>query len=130
MSGDPLLTLKRKYGQFFTTNCDVILAGFPKPLGPVIEPFVGNGDLVRWLGRDTEEYDISPKRETTIERDTLLNPPSYKDKFVLTNPPYLARNKNKDKTLYDKFQQNDLFKIFLKQICDDCPIGGNCYYPS
>jgi tRNA1(Val) A37 N6-methylase TrmN6 len=27
-----------------------------------------------------------------ITKDTLLNPPDYKNKIVVTNPPYLAKN--------------------------------------
>lgn len=30
------------------------------------------------------------------------------NKFVLTNPPYLARNKSIDKTVFDKYKTNDL----------------------
>ena len=38
-----------------------------------------------------------------------LNPPSYQDKYVVTNPPYLARNKSDNKQIYDLYQQNDLY---------------------
>ena len=123
---------KRKFGQFFSTNADKILYGIAKPpeTQSIIEPFCGNGDLVEWLGRDTvEEYDIEPIRSTTILRDTLRNPPSYSGKYILTNPPYLARNKSSDKTLYESFGQNDLFKIFIKQLCNDPPNGGIIIIP-
>jgi hypothetical protein len=47
-----------------------------------------------------------------------LNPPDYKNKIVLTNPPYLAKNKNKDKVLYNLYNTSDLYKCFLKTISD------------
>jgi len=122
---------KRKYGHFFSTNCDTVLNNFPKPSKgqEVIDPFCGNGDLVNWLGRSVIEYDIEPRRQTSTQRDSLRNPPSYSNKFVLTKPPFMARNKSKDKTLFDTFGQNDLFKIFIMQICSDPPNGGILLLP-
>jgi hypothetical protein len=32
-----------------------------------------------------ELYDIDPKIENTICQDTLLNPPNFTNKFILTN---------------------------------------------
>ena len=61
-------------------------------------------------------YDIEPKKDGIVKKDTLLNPPDYQGKFVITNPPYLARNKCADKTLFDKYQTNDLYKCFIKVI--------------
>lgn len=34
----------------------------------------------------------------------------------MTNPPYLAKNKNTDKTLYDKYNLGDLYKISMKTL--------------
>ena len=123
---------KRKYGQFFSTNTDNILNGFTKPPAHLqcIEPFAGNGDLTRWIGRDDViEYDIEPRRDQTTRRDSLRNPPSYGGKYLVTHPPFLARNKSSDKSLYDTFGQNDLFKIFITQICNDPPDGGILILP-
>jgi hypothetical protein len=50
------------------------------------------------------------------ERDTILNPPVYTDAFILTNPPYLARNKSADKHAFDLYGTNDLYKCFLKSL--------------
>lgn len=106
---------KKEYGQFFTTNAEYILDGM---LGvfdngkKVIEPFAGNLDLLFSIKSD-EMYDIEPRKKNIIKRDTLLFPPDYANKMVLTNPPYLARNKAKDKTIFDKYKVNDLYKAFL-----------------
>lgn len=116
---------KQKLGQFFTTNYTYILQNMkiPANVSTIIEPFVGNGDLLNFLDSKyiLECYDIDPKRPTDTCRDTLNDPPDYDDKFVLTNPPYLARNKSKDKKLFDKYSTNDLYKCFLIGL-----INGNC----
>ena len=76
-----------------------------------------------------ELYDIEPKYNDTIKKDTLLEPPIYDNKFVLTNPPYLARNKNEDKTLYDKYNTNDLYKCFIINLIDSFCFGGIIIIP-
>lgn len=120
---------KSKLGQFYTTNSDYILRGMKVPDGvDVIEPFCGQGDLVKWVGREVEKYDIDPKIDA-ITQDTLLNPPNYKDKYVVTNPPYLARNKSPDKVLYDKYDMNDLYKISIRTIIDGDVVGGILIVP-
>tara|TARA_Y100000004_G_C8931156_1_gene420024 strand:- start:99 stop:1094 length:996 start_codon:yes stop_codon:yes gene_type:complete len=120
---------KSKLGQFYTTNSDYILQGMKVPDGvDVIEPFCGQGDLVKWVGKKVEKYDIDPKIDA-ITQDTLLNPPDYRNKYVITNPPYLARNKNSDKTLYDKYDMNDLYKIAVRTIIDGDALGGILIIP-
>ena len=117
-------------GQFYTTNYDYILQRMeiPKETKYIIEPFAGRGDLLKFI-KDKEKYqlelyDIDPKKDNIIKRDTLKEPPEYKDKFVLTNPPYLARNKNKNKELYDQYKCNDLYKCFiLNLIASECQGG-------
>lgn len=96
----------------------------------IIEPFSGRRDLVKNLkNKNIEEYDINPKFDNITKQDTLLNPPNYTNKFIITNPPYLARNKSKDKTLFDKYKVNDLYKCFIKSIINDAPIGGIIIIP-
>ena len=121
---------KKKYGQFYTTNCDYILKGIEIPVGTkLIEPFVGQGDLVRWSSRDEwEVYDIDPKCKAET-RDTLLNPPSYEGKFVITNPPFLARNKSKDKKIFDKYKVRDLYKASIKSFVEGGVDGGILIIP-
>ena len=64
-----------------------------------------------------------------IKRDTLTNPPIYTNKFILTNPPYLARNKSKSKVLFDKYDVNDLYKCFIKELITNQCIGGIIIIP-
>lgn len=126
---------KSKLGQFYTTNYEYILQKMyiPNHINHIIEPFVGNGDLINFIkNKDDyiiEKYDIEPKIKNTIKRDTLINPPTYKNKFVLTNPPYLARNKNVNKEIYERYKCNDLYKCFIKSIINDVCEGGIIIVP-
>lgn len=129
------MSSKSKLGQFYTTNYDYILQNLsiPDNVRYIIEPFAGNGDLLKFLKNGKkytiECYDIDPKKEGIIKRDTLNNPPNYSGKFVLTNPPYLARNKNENKLLYDKYKCNDLYKCFIINIIESDCIGGILIIP-
>lgn len=133
-----IINNKTQLGQFYTTNYEYILQNMkiPPDTDTIIEPFVGQGDLLHFIDKNNnytlELYDINPKcpeYTTIIKKDTLLNPPSYNNKFILTNPPYLARNKNKDKTLYDKYNCNDLYKCFIINIMNSDPTGGIIIVP-
>ena len=127
--------LKSQLGQFYTTNYEYILKNMdiPKDIKYIIEPFAGNCDLLDFVQNKEnyiiESYDIDPKNSDIIKRDTLKNPPCYENKFVITNPPYLARNKNKDKELYDKYNCNDLYKCFIISLIKDQCLGGIMIIP-
>lgn len=113
---------KKNKGQFYTTNNDYILDGLciPEYVDKIIEPFAGNGDLVEWSFKQGKSnvvcFDIEPKQEYITERDTLKNPPDYSGCWIITNPPYLARNKCENKQLFDMYDTNDLYKCFIKSI--------------
>jgi hypothetical protein len=128
---------KKSLGQFYTTNYEYILQNMQIPCGisKIIEPFVGQGDLLKFVKLNdyaVECYDIDPKSNediTTIKQDTLINPPDYADSFILTNPPYLARNKSKSKTIFDKYNQNDLYKCFIYNLTTNMCLGGIIIVP-
>jgi hypothetical protein len=92
-----------------------------------------HGDLLNFVKNKSEYtievYDIDPKIPNTVKRDTLENPPDYTDKFILTNPPYLAKNKNKSKELYEKYKCNDLYKCFIVSIITNVCQGGMIIIP-
>lgn len=129
------MSSKSNLGQFYTTNYNYILKNLsiPNNVQHIIEPFAGNGDLLKFLKSETkytiECYDIDPKNKSITQRDTLNDPPNYNGKFVLTNPPYLARNKNENKRLYDKYKCNDLYKCFIINIIESECIGGIIIIP-
>jgi hypothetical protein len=124
---------KQKLGQFYTTNYKHILQNMhiPNDICKIIEPFAGNGDLLNFIEKDIEviQYDIDPKNKETIKQDTLLFPPNLDNSFVLTNPPYLARNKSTDKVLFDKYLVNDLYKCFIQILINSNCLGGILIIP-
>ena len=131
---------KKMKGQFYTVNSSYILDGLPMPPSTarcIIEPFAGKGDLLDWLEKNgntlpVELYDIDPKKEGIIPRDTLMNPPNYKDSWILTNPPYLARNKCDKKEIFDIYNTNDLYKCFITSLTkqEEACIGGIFIIPA
>jgi hypothetical protein len=132
---------KQKLGQFYTTNYEYILQNLniPSSITNIIEPFAGKGDLLNFINKENidentnkyfiESYDIDPKNANIIQRDTILNPPDYNNKFIITNPPYLARNKSDNKIIFDKYQQNDLYKCFLIELTKNKCLGGIIIIP-
>ena len=126
---------KKELGQFFTTNYQYILQNLyiPDNIRNIIEPFCGQGDLLNFISEkdkySIECYDIEPQKEYIIQRNTLLNPPEYKGKFILTNPPYLARNKTEDKESFDRYNTNDLYKCFIKELITNQALGGIVIIP-
>ena len=125
---------KQNLGQFFTTRYAHILQNLsiPEDITTIIEPFTGNGDLLNFLDKEKytiECYDIESRHNFIKTQDTLLIPPDYTNKFILTNPPYLARNKSKNKTLFDKYNVNDLYKCFIKELFSNRPNGGIIIIP-
>lgn len=132
--------IKKTLGQFYTTNHEYILQNIELPnyVKNIIEPFAGNGDLLQFIEKyenqknikyNIECYDIEPKKDYIINRDTINDPPNYNDKYVITNPPYLARNKSTDKTQFDKYNVNDLYKCFIMNIINDVCLGGILIIP-
>ena len=100
--------------QHYSTN-ELLLDGlknFIPENSYIIEPFYGRGDLVKDFNI-SEYYDIAFDTDNPHYRDTLLSPPDYKDKYIITNPPYLAKNKAKDKTYFNLYLYDDLYKIAL-----------------
>ena len=135
---------KKTLGQFYTTNYNYIFQNFtiPKDTTNIIEPFAGKGDLLKFIPNyndfTIECYDIDPKEESSFEnkekikieqRDTFKNPPVYNQKFIMTNPPFLALNKTFDKDIFQKYKKDDLYKCFIEQIIRDPCDGGIIILP-
>ena len=132
-----MISEKQELGQFYTTNYNYILNDIviPDNITRIIEPFAGEGHLTSYavsqlkIIENALEYDIDPKSPFITKRDTLLDPPDYTGFYIITNPPYLARNKNSNKEIYDKYNENDLYKCFLRNIIDNTCIGGIIIIP-
>lgn len=118
---------KTKLGQFFTTNSEYILSGLtdfiPKDV-EIVDPFAGDCDLIKLFNNKSYAFDIDPANENVHYNDSLNNPLTelYKNKWIITNPPYLAKNKNSDKSIYKKYNTDDLYKASIISI-DGCEGG-------
>ncbi len=128
-------THKKNRGQFYTTNSDYILEGFAHPPDDVeciVEPFAGKGDLIKWVQNTgstvpIRAYDIEPKMQGIQQQDTLQFPPDYNNSWIITNPPYLARNKSTSKEIYDVYNTNDLYKCFILSVVKQANCKGGIF---
>ena len=118
---------QQKLGQYFTTNSDAMLEGFESLVvgKHVIDPFAGQKDLLHWAERNgaasAQGCDLVPQSSDIVCNDSLKNPPDYTGLMVVSNPPYLSRNKCKhDKSVFAQWGQNDYYKCHLASLanCD------------
>lgn len=107
---------KQKTGSYYTTKADELLVGLENIVSDanVIEPFAGGGDLTRWCKKHGANTVI--ERDLIWGHDSILNPDFANADTVITNPPYLSKNKNKDKTPYNKWKQSDLYKCHMASL--------------
>lgn len=127
--------MKKELGQFYSLNCDYILQGMYILNGvqAIIEPFGGCGSLIKWVFARTsinvESYDISPKFSGVLQRDVFNKIPVYTNKFIITNPPYLAKNKVHNKSIFNLYKTDDLYKCFILQLLNNICFGGILIVP-
>ena len=135
---------KKKYSQFYTKNTnelfnniiDLFLDDYNKNIS-IVEPCCGEGDIIKFLKtkniNNFELYDIKPNYENTQKLDTILNPINLNNKYIITNPPYTAKNKltKEQKDLYKKYLNDidDLYQIYIKQIINSNVISGILILP-
>lgn len=107
-----------KKTQHFTENYKEILQGIDFYPQKAVDPFAGNCALFKYSpNTNWEFYDIDVKDPRVKYRDSLLNPIDYTGKVVITNPPYLAKNKTDQfKEIFDKYQTDDLYKASILSI--------------
>ncbi len=122
--------IKTQLGQFFTTNSDYILQGLEEFVKnkEITDPFAGNQDLFSWAkknkckkiaGFDCDKNYTDGKK--VFLNDSINNPKKYK--FVLTNPPYLHKNKADKKTKDNffsgaHFSFEDLYQVSIYSLLD------------
>jgi len=121
---------KAQLGQFFTTNSDYILQGLEEFVKnkEITDPFAGNQDLFNWAKKNNCKkitgFDFDKKYaddKNVFLNDSINNPKKYK--FVLTNPPYLHKNKADRKTKDNFFSSvrssfEDLYQVSVYSILD------------
>ena len=136
---------KKPLGVFYTTEVTEIFKNifdsFIKKYNKeeIVEPCCGNGDIVKYLNSkgimNTLNYDIKKSEfENLTIRDTILFPVDLSNRWIITNPPFLAKNKM-PKELKIKYKAyisecSDLYEIYINQIIySDC-LGGILILPS
>ena len=119
---------KRQKGQFFTKNSDYILQGLEKFIKnkQISDPFAGGSDLISWAKRHGAKqvigYEIDYKlidNKVIFANDSINNLRQYE--FIITNPPYLHKNKasidTKEKYFTGKNRHfEDLYQISINAI--------------
>lgn len=121
---------KQQHGQFFTRNANYILDGFSDFIKnkEVIDPFAGNQDLMFWAkkhgAKKVTGLDIDKRymdNKNVFLKDSINHFQKYK--FVLTNPPYLHKNKSRAEIKEKYFSGRnscfeDLYQVSINAISD------------
>lgn len=118
-----MMTHKKLNGQFFTTNSDYILSGFSEYIKnkKAIDPFAGNKDLILWSKKNGVKeiigFDIDKQytdNKLVFLNDSINSIKKYE--FVITNPPYLHKNKATKEIKEKYFNGNNAFFEDLYQV--------------
>ena len=99
---------------------DYIFNGFTEPdkSMTIVEPFNRNGLMIKKYLNDYTclLYDIDPLTDSIEKRDIFLDQPDYNNKYIISQPPVLALNMTKKKEIFKKYETDNLYKCFLKQL--------------
>lgn len=150
---------KSRLGQFYTTETSIIFQGLTierallEKAECIIEPFVGQGDLLHYLAQQcsgasfkkpiiANDISMSEGIQQALEnqfpeiqvyaQDLFCQPLDLKDSYLITNPPFLAKNKaTGDKTVFQEWDSDDLYKCFLNMmlVSHQIAIGGLLIVP-
>ena len=127
-----MINNKRVKGQYFTEYNPFDNKGFIDWSNDcklkdniILEPFAGSNNLIKMLQEmnlcnDFISYDIEPKNQNVLLKDTLQDfPKNYIT--CITNPPYLAQNSAKRRDLpYPKTDYDDLYKFAIDKCLENC----------
>lgn len=123
-----------KIGQFNTVKSDLILLGFEDKVKDqnVFDPFAGDGDLLKWALRNGAKsargVDIDESKKTkpvltasydiTIQIQDSFKIMANNEKFIVMNPPFLAKNKMSPSTkrYLSGSKHEDLYQLGLQSI--------------
>ena len=98
----------------------------------ILDPFAGNCDLLKWANngaKDIKGLDIDKKllKNNVYYNDSLKHIPNCK--FVLTNPPYLGKNKLSKKSKKYCSEYEDLYLVAINNIINSNPDEGIIIVP-
>ena len=109
------MSKKVELGQYFTRQAtwyDDIVKAFTSGYERIIDPFAGDGDLLKVFDTATAGYDIDPTLNWT-HNDSLAGIPTAEPRDIcVTNPPYLAKNSARKRKLEEPFRYFDAFPEF------------------
>lgn len=138
---------KKQLGAFYTTNIDEIFGDVFEDFQQyynnelIYEPCCGNGDIIKYLNNhniyNIEAYDITNNTYKNVKiKDTILKPLNYDNCWIVTNPPYLAKNKmsiemkNKYNLKDLNNQIEDLYEFYVLQLIKSACLGGILILPT
>jgi len=102
----------------------------PNPGSIVVIPFA-NQESLDWLGKGyiPLAYAERPRTTAIFQRDCINNPPKFQGTNVVCFPPWTKRNDAQDKTVFDKYGVDTLYKCFIKNLMRDTPLSGTIVIP-
>jgi hypothetical protein len=101
------------------------------PMGSIVAIPFASLQLIDWLGPGyiNMAYASEPRTSHIFNRDCLANPPKYSGAYILSYPPWNRKNDSDDKSLFDKYNTDNLYKCFIKTLLADPPLGGTIVVP-
>lgn len=116
---------KQKLGQFYSRNADTILVGMESAVEGrfCADPFVGQRDLLLWahahgakylVGYDIDQTHVNRSKNFHVHyNDSIRHPENVNPRanFLLTNPPYLGKNKTKNQAQFGEW--DDLYQAAI-----------------
>lgn len=135
---------KKELGQYYTTNVyeifDKVFKDFKQYYNneSIYEPCCGNGDIIDFLISNDilniSAYDITnDTHKLTVLRDTINEPLDFNNSWIITNPPFLAKNKM-TKEIKEKYKDlrycDDLYELYILQLLKSNCLGGILILPS
>lgn len=97
----------------------------PPPNSVIIEPFAGDGAVLSWLKSSNSNsnssshnfiiaYDSDPKQQDVIKRNVFISKPEYYGTYVVTRLPQLDKKDCEDKSIFEQYGTDNLYKCFIK----------------
>ena len=104
---------------------------FPQNINCFVIPFSNRGQLLPCILTskmvDIEMYDLYPNANFILQRDVLINPPIYDNKYVISKPPIHEIPENS--ILFQIYHQNNTYKCFIDSIINTKCCGGVMIIP-
>lgn len=132
------MSRRRRLNQYTTSENDYIFQNLNVNLSEscvITDPFCADGELLKWAethypNNIKKGFDLDPRIKNARERDSLLNPPNYKNTFVVTNPPFKKRRGDENVEIYERWKTSEYYLAFLASIMQGQAIGGAIILPS